>query len=521
MLKLIKKAMVSLLAFTFLLVGCTPANTSMEKNEDKPMDNKKSAPTFEFADFDGNNISLASFAGKKVYIKFWASWCSVCLSTLAETETLSMADNDFEVITVVAPSHNGEKSAEDFKTWYNELEYKNITVLLDEGGKYMKEFGVRAFPSSAYIDEEGNLIDLTVGHSNGEQIKASFAKNEAMSETEDKMESKDKMEAAMPKVNPESARTIYLAGGCFWGVEEFMARIPGVLEARSGYANGNTESPSYEDVIRKNTGHAETVEVVYDSDALPLEVLLKTFFTVIDPTRKDGQGNDIGTQYRTGIYYADEAALPKIKTVVTEEQKKHKIAIVTEVMPLKHFYIAEEYHQDYLKKNPNGYCHIDLTGARDTALLNLINAKSYPVPSKKELKERLTAIQYSVTQENDTEQAFSNEYFENHEKGLYVDIVTGEPLFSSSDKYDSGCGWPSFTKPIIKEVVTEHKDTKYNMTRIEVRSRAGDIHLGHVFTDGPKDKGGLRYCINSASIRFVPYSEMAQGEYSYLSAYIT
>jgi peptide methionine sulfoxide reductase msrA/msrB len=319
---------------------------------------------------------------------------------------------------------------------------------------------------------------------------------------------------------PATAKYIYVAGGCFWGVEEYMSRIPGVLDAASGYANGTTENPSYEDVCYKNTGHAETVQIVYDSAEISLDVLLETFFTIIDPTSENRQGNDVGSQYRTGVYYTDEADLAVIDKVVTIEQQKYEKPIVTEILPHDNFYLAEEYHQDYLQKHPNGYCHIDLTAARETAMAAWINSQSYPVPSQEELKERLTDIQYQVTQENDTEYAFTNEYFDNHDRGLYVDIVTGEPLFSSSDKYDSGCGWPSFTRPIIAEVVTEHEDTSYNMVRVEVRSRAGDTHLGHVFNDGPKDKGGLRYCINSASIRFIPYEDMEEEGYGFLMNYI-
>ncbi len=318
----------------------------------------------------------------------------------------------------------------------------------------------------------------------------------------------------------EAIRFIYLAGGCFWGVEEYMSRIPGVLDVISGYANGNTENPSYEDVCCKNTGHAETVQVKFDSKILPLHVLLETFFTIIDPRRADGQGNDIGPQYRTGIYYIYETDLPVIEEIVKNEQQKHNLPIVTEVLPLDNFYMAEEYHQDYLRKNPKGYCHIDVTAAKDNALFSLIKSKNYPEPSKTELKEKLSHIQYRVTQENDTEPPFLNEYFDNHEKGIYVDVVTGEPLFSSTDKYDSGCGWPSFTKPMTPEVVTEHKDTSHNMIRVEVRSRSDKTHLGHVFTDGPRDKGGLRYCINSASLRFIPYDEMEKEGYGYLMEYI-
>lgn len=182
-------------------------------------------------------------------------------------------------------------------------------------------------------------------------------------------------------------------------------------------------------------------------------------------------------------------------------------------MKLTNFTVAEDYHQDYLRKNPNGYCHIDLSTADEV----IIDPSKYPKPSDDILRKKLTDAQYKVTQENDTESAFSNEYWDNIQKGIYVDVATGEPLFSSTDKFDSGCGWPSFSKPISKDVVTYKEDLSYNMTRTEVRSRSGDSHLGHVFEDGPKELGGLRYCINSASIRFVPLEDMEKEGYGYLT----
>ncbi|MCD4711805.1 MAG: bifunctional peptide-methionine (S)-S-oxide reductase MsrA/peptide-methionine (R)-S-oxide reductase MsrB [Clostridiales bacterium] len=314
----------------------------------------------------------------------------------------------------------------------------------------------------------------------------------------------------------DQLREIYLAGGCFWGVEAYMERIPGVYEVTSGYANGTTENPTYEEVIYDDTGHAETVHVTYDSSKVDLTTLLVYYFKVIDPTSLNKQGNDRGEQYRTGIYYVDDEDLKVIQTVMAEEQKKYDKDIVVEVMPLDNYALAEDYHQDYLTKNPNGYCHIDLSIADEP----IIDPKNYVKPDDETLKKTLTDIQYEVTQNNNTERAFSNTYWDTYDRGIYVDVVTGEPLFSSSDKYDSGCGWPSFTKPIIADVVTLHEDTSYNMVRIEVRSRSGDSHLGHVFDDGPKDLGGKRYCINSASIKFIPYEEMSAEGYDYLKSYI-
>ncbi len=316
----------------------------------------------------------------------------------------------------------------------------------------------------------------------------------------------------------ESVETIYFAGGCFWGVEEYFSRIDGVLDAVSGYANGTTENPSYEDVVYNKTGHAETVQVTYDETIISLETLIGYYLKIIDPTSINKQGNDIGNQYRTGIYYIRETDGSVISNLLELEQLKFKDPIVVENMPLDNFYKAEEYHQDYLQKNPNGYCHVDFGHLEEEVVF--IDPNNYPKPSDQELKEKLSDIQYKVTQENVTERAFSNEYFDNHEPGLYVDVATGEPLFSSKDKYDSGCGWPSFTRPIVEEVVHYESDTSFNMVRTEVRSRSGDSHLGHVFDDGPKDKGGLRYCINSASIKFIPLSQMEAEGYGDLVSLI-
>ncbi len=307
---------------------------------------------------------------------------------------------------------------------------------------------------------------------------------------------------------------IYLAGGCFWGVEAYMERIGGVYDATSGYANGNTENPSYEDVLFKGTGHAETVEVYYDPKIVTLEELLDKFFLVVDPTSLNKQGNDKGTQYRSGVYYVKDEDQMIIEDYLKTLQSEHEQSIVVENQPLDHFYKAEDYHQDYLLKNPNGYCHINLDLAGDVD--ETIKEQDYEVPPEDEIKENLSRLQFDVTQNGDTEPPFQNEYDSNYRPGIYVDVVTGEPLFSSADKYDSGSGWPSFTKPITGEVVTEHDDSSFGMKRVEVKSRVGDSHLGHVFDDGPTDEGGLRYCINSASLTFIPYEEMDAQGYGYL-----
>ena len=309
-------------------------------------------------------------------------------------------------------------------------------------------------------------------------------------------------------------KVIYLAGGCFWGVEEYFARIEGVLDSESGYANGKVEATSYE--LLSRTGHAETVKVTYDQQKINLANLLQHYFRIIDPTSVNKQGNDIGTQYRTGIYYTDPSDEATIKRVMAAKATEIGEPLAVELEPLKHYVMAEGYHQDYLKKNPNGYCHINLNDAE----VPLIDPAKYPKPDDETLKAQLSPEEYAVTQLNDTERAFSNRYWDNVEPGIYVDVATGEPLFASTDKFESGCGWPSFTHPIVPEVVTYQEDTSFNMKRVEVRSRSGNSHLGHVFEDGPKELGGLRYCINSASIRFVPKDKMAEQGYDYLLGYV-
>jgi len=316
------------------------------------------------------------------------------------------------------------------------------------------------------------------------------------------------------KEGAENLKEIFYAGGCFWGIESYFSQVPGVHDVTVGYANGTTENPTYQEVCSHTTGHAETVHVIYDPRLVSLQTLTEHFFLIINPLTLNRQGNDTGDQYRTGIYYTDEEDLATLQAVLDAEQKKYNSPIVTELMPLRCYYLAEEYHQDYLVKNPHGYCHVDFSSLDD--FKQLVDPTAYAKPSDEELRRTLTNEQYQVTQHGNTEFAFTGEYDQFFEPGLYVDIVTGEPLFLSTDKFNSGCGWPSFSKPIDPAVIATYTDTSFGMSRTEVRSRVGDTHLGHVFQDGPAELGGMRYCINSASLRFIPYSDMEASGYGWL-----
>ena len=307
---------------------------------------------------------------------------------------------------------------------------------------------------------------------------------------------------------------IYLAGGCFWGTEKYIASIHGVLSTEVGYANGKTLNPTYEEVCTNNTGHAETVHVVYDPEIVSLAFLLELYYEAIDPTSYNRQGGDFGSQYRTGIYYVDDKDLPVIESSISKLQKRIDKPIAIEVKRLENFSPAEEYHQKYLDKNPAGYCHIGRSKIEKAANA-IIDPADFKAPETEEL-HALSKMQFDVTQNAATEPPFQNQYFDSFRSGIYVDITTGEPLFASSDKFESGCGWPSFSKPIDPNVVRQREDRSHGMLRTEIRSRVGNAHLGHVFDDGPIESGGLRYCINSASLRFIPKEDMEQEGYGYL-----
>ncbi len=295
-------------------------------------------------------------------------------------------------------------------------------------------------------------------------------------------------------------RIIYLAGGCFWGVEGYFKKINGVLETAVGYANGKTETTTYQDL--KNTLHAETVKIIYNSGVVSLKELLLHLFRIIDPESLNKQGNDVGVQYRTGIYYIDEADKNIIDDFMNYMRIKYK-NLAVEVQRLENFCEAEDYHQDYLDKNPGGYCHVPLYLADEPLFTEDF--------AKKDLSD-LNEEEKNIMFEKHTEKPFSSPLNKEYRKGIYVDKLTGAPLFASSDKFDSGCGWPAFSKPILSNKIKFQEDHSHGLNRIEVLTD-DDHHLGHVFTDGIPEKGGLRYCINGAILDFIPYEEMEEKGY--------
>jgi len=324
--------------------------------------------------------------------------------------------------------------------------------------------------------------------------------------------------------NMKNYKIATFAGGCFWCMEEAFEKIEGVIEVISGYTGGNKENPTYEEVSKGKTGHYEAVQVIYNPEKISYEDLLEVFWMHIDPTDPEGQFSDKGTQYKSAIFYHDKGqkSLAEKSKEFLQKSGIFREPIVTEIKEFKKFFKAEEYHQNFYKKNPIRYCTYKFFSGRETFIWNIWKNKlknlkykknsKYKKPSKDELKKKLTPLQYKVTQENFTEKPFENEYWNNEKEGIYVDIVTGEPLFTTLDQFDSGCGWPSFTKPIDENNIKYKIDNSQGMIRIEVRSKSGDSHLGHVFDDGPEPEG-FRYCINSASLKFIPVEDLEKEGY--------
>ena len=484
---------------------------------DMPEDsvNMQKFPEFMGKDLEGNEVNSEElFSGNAVtVVNFWFTTCGPCVGELADLDALNneLMEKGGSLIGINAFTLDGKESdIYDAKEVLMKkgASYKNVYFDSNsEAGKFVAN--IYAFPTTYVVDRKGNIVgEPVLGAINDDkQAEALRMLIDKTLEADMSYEENSHMET--------KKNTIYMAGGCFWGMEQLMQSIPGVIDVESGYANGScSKDANYKAVCAGNTGFRETVKVEYDPERVSLDALLLAYFYVIDPTVENQQGNDIGTQYQTGLYYTDDESKDTVERIAQIERGRSNRFFV-EIGPLKNYYPAEEYHQDYLAKNPGGYCHIPKDEIELLSKLS-IDPGDYKKPAAESIRDKLTDEQYRVTQESATEIAFTGEFWNKFEKGIYVDVVTGEPLFSSTDKFESSCGWPSFTKPIEEPSVVKREDCSYCMSRTEVRSRAGDSHLGHVFENDPESPNGVRYCINSAALRFVPYERMESEGYGYL-----
>jgi peptide methionine sulfoxide reductase msrA/msrB len=335
----------------------------------------------------------------------------------------------------------------------------------------------------------------------------------------------DRNEKKSPDADTGKTEKATFAGGCFWCMEPPFEKLEGVKEVISGYTGGQKPNPTYEEVSAGGSGHVEAIQVLFDPSKISYADLLDVFWRQIDPTDSGGQFIDRGKQYRSAIFYHsdEQRRLAEESKKIFQKLGKFTKPVVTEILLASEFYRAEEYHQDYYKKNPIRYKFYRFNSGRDQFLKTVWGEKgevtnmdkpegTFVKPSKEELRKKLTPLQFEVTQEEGTERAFHNEHWDNKRDGIYVDIVSGEPLFSSVDKYDSGTGWPSFTRPLEPANIVEKEDRHLFTKRTEVRSKLGDSHLGHVFPDGPAPTG-LRYCMNSAALRFIPVEDLEKEGY--------